>query len=96
MTPFASLNGKQPPKTSLRAVRSVASASLQNEQVTRQRVDKLEAWAGHVARIVSPMLDRDAYLNSGLWARLRWLVLGDRALPVQRNEPEEDAPRADD
>lgn len=93
MNDFMRLGGNQPAKTSLRAVRSVSSAALQNEQVTRKRVDALEQWAGAVANTVSPLIDLRDYLDSGIWARARWLVLGSKALPVKREAPVEDAAR---
>lgn len=90
---FSQLRGAPKAKSSLRNVRHVSDAALQNEQVTRKRVDKLEEWAGAVARTMSPVLDEREYLNSGIWARLRWLVLGEKALPVKRAEPVDDPPR---
>ena len=41
-------------------------AALQNEQVTRQRVDNIEAGLTRVSVL----------LGRGFWGRLRWLVMG--------------------
>ena len=79
---FASL-GKQPPKSSLRAVRSVTAAVVNDEQVTRGRVDRLEAWARASATITAGHMD---FIQMGLGARLRWVMTG--ALPV-RPQPED-------
>jgi hypothetical protein len=84
------MSGATQQRVSLRNVRTATAASIRNERVTRDRVDDLERWSGVVARVLGTMLDRDAYLNSGIWPRLRWLVMGDNALPVKRDAPEED------
>ena len=47
-------------------VRENAKAAVVNEQVTRQRVDVLEAAMGKVAGI----------MGRGLWGRLEWLLTG--------------------
>lgn len=43
-----------------------AKAALTNEQLTRKRVDELEAWARSVSLI----------LTGGLWRRAWWLLTG--------------------
>lgn len=79
MNEFASL-GKQPPKTSLRNVRQTAAASLQNEQITRHRVEQLEAWAGAVGPSVEALQQATAdhmdFISMGFLDRLRWLCRG--------------------
>ena len=45
------------------ATSKAVDAALANEQVTRERVDALEAWA-------------TAFTHLTRWERLRWLVLG--------------------
>lgn len=50
----------------VKTVEPAISAALRNEQVTRERVDKLEAWA----------IATSAIINRGFWGRLRWLVTG--------------------
>lgn len=42
-------------------------AALTNEQVTRQRVDQLEAWATVIGQILG---------GRTIWGRLRWLLTG--------------------
>ena len=47
-------------------IASEATAAAKNEQITRQRVETLERWAGIVGEIIT----------RGFWGRLRWLFLG--------------------
>ena len=58
----------------------MAEAALTNEQVTRERVDVLEAQAkgfdrGHHA-LEARVAEVEAVVDGGLWARLLWLFLG--------------------
>lgn len=69
MSTFASFR-RQAPKSSLRSVRGVAAAALDNEQITRQRVEQLETWA----QLAS--LHMANFTQMGFWARLRWLTTG--------------------
>lgn len=83
MRTMPSFRNEQRPKTSLRTVRAVTDANLQNELVTRQRVDRLESWAG-ATHLVIEESQRDlkrvdqqrVLLASSLWSRLKWLVVG--------------------
>ena len=47
-------------------VRKQADAAVQNEAVTRTRVENLEAHAEKVGRL----------LTRGFWGRMRWLLRG--------------------
>jgi hypothetical protein len=47
----------------VREQRKAVEAALHDEQVTRARVDNLEAWAR-------------TWHTMGFWRRMRWLVLG--------------------
>ncbi len=47
-------------------LRTGTEAALHNEQVTRMRVEALEAHAAKVG----------AVLGRGFWGRLKWVVLG--------------------
>jgi len=83
-------------RVSLRNVREAAAASIQNEQVTRQRVALLEAFANAVdvrfddldaqlnatTHVVGQHMD---FLQMGFVDRLRWLFTG--SLP-ERKRPE--------
>ena len=44
----------------------LTEAALYNEELTRKRVDGLEAWAEKISRL----------LARGFWGRLKWLCLG--------------------
>jgi len=49
-----------------RRIAPAVDAALQNEAVTRQRVEALESGLSYLA----------AVLSRGFWGRLRWLILG--------------------
>jgi hypothetical protein len=66
-----------PPRVSLRKVRSAAAVALQNETVTRERVDQLEAWATSAGEQMAALArSHAAFTSMGFWARLRWLMRG--------------------
>jgi hypothetical protein len=44
-------------------IRRHAKIAIQNETTTRDRVDRLEAWAQY-------------FTHLGFWGRLRWLLFG--------------------
>ena len=50
--------------------REATRAALTNEQLTRQRVEKLEQWLHAVSQ------EQQALRRGGMWTRLRWLVTG--------------------
>jgi hypothetical protein len=60
-------------KPVLRMVKDRANAALQNEQITRGRVEGLESRIGGLAACVEAL---EAKWNGSLWARLRWLLSG--------------------
>ena len=54
-----------------------ASAALQNERLTRERVERLETHARVADRRIDVLeLARNAFDERGFWGRLRWLLLG--------------------
>lgn len=58
----------------------MAEAALTNEQLTRERVDVLEAqMRGHERgrqTLEARVSEVEAVVDGGLWARLLWLFLG--------------------
>lgn len=77
-----------PPKVSLRKVRAATEANIQNEQVTRQRVDHLESFAGAIAASVEQAQNQiDAtthivgqhmdFLQMNFFERVWWFVSGE-------------------
>jgi hypothetical protein len=65
------------PRVSLRTVRAATSAMIQNESVTRERVEQLEAWATSAGEQMAALArSHAAFTSMGFWARLRWLMRG--------------------
>jgi hypothetical protein len=63
-------------KVSLRNVRTATAAALENEKLTRQRVDDLEAYAHVSAQHLTEMQAEREALRAGVVARLRWFLTG--------------------
>ena len=54
-----------------------ASVAIQNERLTRERVERLETHARVADRRIDVLeLARNAFDERGFWGRLRWLLLG--------------------
>lgn len=62
-----------------------AEAAINNEHVTRQRVDHLEAYAGTTSAMFDALMDdikrvdqqQLAFSTCGLIGRIKWLLFGD-------------------
>jgi len=57
-----------------------ASVAIQNERLTRERVERLERTASELTKAISAntesILILCKLLGRGFWGRLRWLLLG--------------------